>query len=193
MSLDLATVTMRARNGDSYAIHELYEAYADQLRRYCYNRVGDIDVAQDCVQEVFVRVWKSINTFEYRGEPSFLGWLYTIANNVVITYIRQQKRNPSAFGDPDLNLADPRNTDSPLAICDRIVLAQAIGELTAEQQQVITLKFFVGLSNLEIAEGLNRTEGAVKALQHRAINTLGRILSREQMGQQLDVMAVALG
>ncbi len=179
-STDLQSIIARARDGQPAAISELYTTYGEAVRRYCYVRLGDLEVAQDCVQEVFLRIWKGIKTFEYRGDLSFTAWMYTIANNVVISHTRKQKPIQQISLTPELNLTDARHADTARTICDRITLREAIGQLTHEQQQVITLKFFVGMSNLEIAVALERTEGAVKALQHRAINRLQHLLSKEQ-------------
>lgn len=181
-SIDLPSTIARAREGNPQAIRELYDAYADPVRRYCYARLGDVEAAQDCVQEVFVCIWKGVKTFEYRGDLSFTAWLYTIANNVLVSSIRKRKRTQQVPLTPELNLTDPKSYDTARTICDRLALRQAISQLTAEQQQVITLKFFVGLSNLEIAAAVDRTEGAVKALQHRAINRLQQMLANEQVG-----------
>lgn len=181
-SIDLPSVIARAREGNPQAIRELYDVYADSVRRYCYVRLGDMEAAQDCVQEVFLCIWKGVKSFEYRGDLSFTAWLYTIANNVLVSYIRKRKRADQVSLTPELNLTDPKTYDTARTICDRLALREAISQLTAEQQQVITLKFFVGLSNLEIAAAVDRTEGAVKALQHRAINRLQQMLAQERPG-----------
>lgn len=186
-TIDLPSAIARAREGNSHAIRELYDAYADPIRRYCYVRLGDIEAAHDCVQEVFVCIWKGIKKFEYRGDLSFTAWMYTIANNVLVSYIRKRKRVQQVSLTPELNLTDSKSIDTARTICDRLSLRQAISQLTPEQQQVITLKFFVGLSNLEIAEAVNRTEGAVKALQHRAINRLQQMLSNERPSLFVDL------
>lgn len=178
-STDLENVVARARDGQPTAIAELYAAYGDAVRRYCYVRLNDLEVAQDCVQEVFLRIWRGIKTFEYRGDASFTAWMYTIANNVLISHARKHKGSQHVPLTPELNLADTRHADTARTIIDRITLREAINQLTSEQQHVVTLKFFVGMSNIEIAMALGRTEGAVKALQHRAINRLQHILNRE--------------
>lgn len=181
-SIDLPSTLARAREGNQHAIRELYDVYADPVRRYCYARLGDVEASQDCVQEVFVCIWKGVKNFEYRGDLSFTAWLYTIANNVLVSSIRKRKRTQQIPLTPELNLADQKSQDTARTICDKLALRQAISRLTIEQQQVITLKFFVGLSNLEIAAAVNRTEGAVKALQHRAINRLQQMLTHDSPG-----------
>jgi RNA polymerase sigma-70 factor (ECF subfamily) len=175
--IDLASVIARAQQGKTEAVDVLYVAYADPIRRYCYARLGDIEAAHDCVQEIFIKVWKAIRSFVYRDERSFTAWLFTIANNVVISDIRKRRKFIHLPLDPDLDMTSSQ--DLARTITDYLTLSKALYQLTPEQQQVIALKFFAGFSILEIANSLKRTEGAVKALQHRAIRRLKILLSDE--------------
>ncbi len=178
-SPDLSAILVQAQSGNPAAIRDLYDAYGAAVYRYCYVRLGDREVAQDCVQEVFVRIWKGVRTFEYRGNSSFTAWMYTIASNVLISHARKHKSIQQVSLTPELNLTDVRHADTARTVCDGVTLREAISQLTVEQQQVIMLKFFGGLSNLEIAASLSRSEGAVKALQHRALHRLQRVLAAE--------------
>lgn len=178
VDLGLPELIARAKAGDAGAFGEIYSRYAGLILRYLYARVREPESAQDLTQEVFVRVIKGINGFEYRGEKSFLGWLYTIAGNVLIGQARR-KRALSTPLDENLELVDPRGQEAVLSIFERVALWQAIDQLTADQQQVLTLKFFADMTNQEIAVALSRSEGAVKALQHRALHALQQILERE--------------
>ena len=178
LDLELSKVIAQAQLGDPGAFGEIYAKYAGLILRYLYVRVRDQEGAQDLTQEVFVRVIKGIGGFEYRGEKSFLGWLYTIANNVLIGQARR-KRAVSTPLDENMELVDPRGQDEVLSIYDRVALQQAIGQLTQDQQQVLTLKFFADMTNNEIATTIGRSEGAVKALQHRALQSLQQIIERE--------------
>lgn len=175
---DLVNLIQRAQSNDVGAISELYDQYAGMILRYFLLRVYEHELAQDLTQEVFIKVIKGIVKFEYRDEKSFLGWLYTIASNILSSY--QRRRNvPSTPLDNQEHLADGRSQHDVRAICDRVVLQQAIDQLTNDQQQVLFLRFFADMTNGEIAEALHRTEGAIKAIQYRALNSLHRILSRE--------------
>src|SRR5690242_422216 len=181
IDLELPRVIAQAQTGDPGAFGELYAKYAGLILRYLYARLREQESAQDLTQEVFVRVIKGIGGFEFRGEKSFLGWLYTIAGNVLIGQARR-KRAISTPLDESLELADPHGQDAVHSIFDRVALEQAIIQLTEDQQQVLTLKFFADMTNQEIATTLGRTEGAVKALQHRALHALQQILEREHDG-----------
>jgi DNA-binding CsgD family transcriptional regulator len=114
---------------------------------------------------------------EYRGDASFMAWMYKIVGNVLISHARKHKSTQHVPLPPELNLPDVRSADPARTICDRLALHEAISQLTPEQQQVVVLKFFVGLSNLEIATILGRSEGAIKALQCRAIQPSMQIVA----------------
>lgn len=184
LELDLPDIISRAKAGDAGAFGELYTRYAGLILRYLYVRLHEQEGAQDLTQEVFVRVIKGIGGFEYRGEKSFLGWLYTIAGNVLIGQARR-KRAVSTPLDESLELVDPHGQDAVHSIFDRVALEQAIAQLTEDQQQVLTLKFFADMTNQEIASTIGRSEGAVKALQHRALHALQQILDRERDTAQM--------
>jgi RNA polymerase sigma-70 factor (ECF subfamily) len=175
---ELPNIIARAQSGDVAAFSEIYSRYASQILRYLYARLREPESAQDLTQEVFVRVLKGIGNFEYRGEKSFLGWLYTIAGNVLIGQSR--RRSPvSTPLDEGIDIADPHGQEAVHSIFERETLRQAIAQLTEDQQQVLMLKFFADMTNNEIARAIGRSEGAVKALQHRALASLQIILARE--------------
>lgn len=175
---DLAVLIGRAQEGDVGAISELYTLYASSILRYMYIRVAERELAQDLTQDVFIRVIKGINSFEYRDEKAFLSWLYTIASNILASH-RRRRNLPSTPLDEQAEFADARSLEEVRSVNERLALRQALDQLTDDQQRVLSLRFFADLTNSEIAALLNRTEGAIKALQHRALQSLHRILSRE--------------
>lgn len=174
---DLRDLIQRAKTRDSNAISELYARYAGAVLRFLYGRVAERELAQDLTQEVFIKIINGIERFEYRDEKSFLAWLYTIATNVLNSHQRRRRVLSTPFDTRD-DLVDQRGQDDR-TITDRVALQQALGQLTRDQQQVLTLRFFADLSNSEIAGMLRRTEGAIKAIQHRALQSLHKILNRE--------------
>jgi RNA polymerase sigma-70 factor (ECF subfamily) len=175
---DLRDLVGRAQSRDPVAVSELYDRYARLILRYIYLRVDEHELAQDLTQEVFIKVIHGIARFEYRDEKSFLGWLYTIAANVLHSHQRRRRLSSTPL-ELQEHLVDQSSQDNARTITDRVALQQAIGQLTKDQQQVLTLRFFADMSNSEIAGILRRTEGAIKALQHRAIQSLQRILNYE--------------
>lgn len=177
-NIDLSRIITRAQAGDTAAFGELYARYAALILRYFHLRTRETELAQDLTQEVFIRVIKGINNLQYRGEKLFLGWLYTIAGNVFIGQARR-KRAAATSLDATVDVADPRGQEEVNLLFERMSLQHAMMQLTAEQQHVLMLKFFGDLSNQEIAAVIGKSEGAVKALQYRAIHALQQILDQE--------------
>lgn len=169
----------RARQGDLGAVSELYNLHIDRIYQYVRYRTGDDQTAEDITAEVFLRAIESLGTYNDQGAP-FIAWLYRIAHARVIDYWRSSKRRQTA------PLDDPLLQDGLVVTDDAIdidflqhrSLWQALRQLTDDQQNVIIMKFVQGLSNVEIAQLLGKTEGAVKALQRRALEALGRLLEQ---------------
>lgn len=175
---ELHELIRRAQARDPSAISELYGRYAGLVLRYLLVRVAEPELAQDLTQEVFIKIIGGIERFEYRDEKAFLGWIYTIAANTLHSYQRRRRIIAAPF-DPHHELIDQRSQDDVRLVTERVDLQQAFEQLTHDQQQVLTLRFFADMTNSEIAGLLRRTEGAIKALQHRALQSLQRIMGRE--------------
>jgi RNA polymerase sigma-70 factor (ECF subfamily) len=127
-------------------------------------------------QQVFLNALKSIHSYKWKGMP-FSSWLYRIAHNQIVDYLRKKSRQ--AFVPLDETLpagdADPRKEAERKLQMDE--LAQATGKLTKAQQDVISLRFAGELSVAEVAGVMGKSVGAVKALQHSAILSLRKVLS----------------
>ena len=166
--LDLCKLIACVQAGDHQALGTLYDAYQDRLASYCSQRLPDPNTAKPCVQAVFVEVWRVIGSFKYESDLLFLAWLYKITN-----YVLTQSRWTWTPRTNRSRIQPQRSPGNTAQIADdHTALFQALNRLPAEQQDVITLKFCVGLSNREIATAMDRTEDAIKVLQHRAINRL---------------------
>ena len=180
MSSDEANLVKRAKRGDSAAFAEIYDRCQPAIYRYVYYQVNDAAVAEDLTGEVFVRLVEKIDRFTYRGRP-LLAWLYTIARNLVTDHRRRAKHAyPLELeSQPIADTIDVESTvEHSLA---QLRLLDAIKRLTDDQRQVILLKFIEGADNATTAHVLGKSINAVKALQHRGLASLRRIL--EQDGQ----------
>jgi len=165
----------RLKGGDAEAAASLYRLYADPLYRYFVYQTRDPDLAADLTSEVFLRMLENIGRYNHRGIP-FRAWLFKIAHNLVIDHYRERaKRAPG-----EADLPEPGTEDPEPAEVDRDRLVAALNRLTAEQRQVVLLRFIEDLDIKEVAAILGKTEGAVKALQHRAIAALRRLLEGDQ-------------
>jgi RNA polymerase sigma-70 factor (ECF subfamily) len=177
MSHDEIELIQRAKKGDPAAFAEIYERCHPAIYRYIFFQVGDAATAEDLAGEVFVRLVEKVDRFTYRGRP-LLAWLYTIARNLVTDYRRRAKQSLPFQLDEQL-AADLIDTE--VTVEDRLAqhrLAAAIACLTEEQRQVILLKFVEELDNATVAFVLGKSINAIKALQHRALASLRRILEQ---------------
>lgn len=158
--------------GEPHEIGALYDRFAPELYRYIYHRLGNKTLAEDLTAEVFLRVLDMP-----RAPNDWRAYLYRIAHNLVIDSFR---KNPRVLEQADEWILDEQNDPVERAeIADeQRRLRKAIARLSADQQQVIVLKFIEEMSNAEVARILQKPEGAVKALQHRALTNL-----REWLGQ----------
>ena len=175
---DLSAILAGIHGGDPNAMQSLYELYAPQLYRVSMFRLGEAESAQEVVQDVFVKVWHGLRTFEYRGESALVAWLHTITGNAVINHVRKLKRRPTVSLDTNEG-SQLRVSDMARSVCERLELRQAITLLSPAQQRVVVLRYFAGLSNGETALVLGRSEGAIKALHHRALLRLHHVLTVE--------------
>jgi RNA polymerase sigma-70 factor (ECF subfamily) len=178
MSDDESGLIQRAAQGDANAWAALYDHHYHAVYRYCYYRIGDVNLAQDLASEVFIRMVENIHNFDLRGRP-LLAWLYTIARNLIADGYRQAKQVAPFFSEEMPAVEEdspPQSVERRLAAAK---VAAALEHLTEDQRQVIFLKFIQNLTNPEVAYLLDKPEGAVKSLQHRALAALQRVLSKD--------------
>lgn len=174
---ELRALLERAGRADPQALGEIYDRYVERIYSYIYHRVGQAELAEDLTGQVFMRMLEAIRSG--RGwQTSFSGWLYRIAHNLVIDYYRRRSR--ASFVDidetPPIAVVEEEPSRRVQAALDREDLLAALKQLTEEQAQVITLRFLEGLSIAEVAAIMGKNEGAIKALQYRAIIALRRIM-----------------
>jgi RNA polymerase sigma-70 factor, ECF subfamily len=171
----------KAKEGDHQAFTILYEMYFTPIYKYIYVRVSDKLEAEDLAQEVFLKVFKTVGRFNVTGS-SPLSFFYTVARNTIIDAWRKKRdvviRDEEHRDEMFESLEDKE--DLPDEVFEKnqnaVKLHDAIGKLTREQQEVVTLKFIDGLGNKEIAEVLGKKEDAIRQLQSRALKALGTIL-----------------
>jgi RNA polymerase sigma-70 factor (ECF subfamily) len=177
---DEVSLLERAKAYDEKALTELYDRYAPRMYAYIYRRVGDARLAEDLTGELFLRVLRSIGN-EQAWRESFRAWLYRIAHNLVVDHYRRLPPTP----DTNLDASMEGTTGDPVAVVESRYaterLRTATRRLTPEQQEVLTLRFGEGLTAAEAGRVMNKTTGAVEALQHRALASLRRILGGEEL------------
>jgi RNA polymerase sigma-70 factor (ECF subfamily) len=161
-----------ARAGDQAALSELYTLYFPRVYRYILARTGNTYDAEDLAEEVFMKVLEAIDRFQWREAP-FSAWLFRIAHNALISQRRKDGVRGRSGPLSDGIALDSQSPDDMVA--NRLALNEimdAAQELPEAQRQVITLRFAAGLSVAETARAMNKGEGNVKVIQHKAIAKL---------------------
>ncbi len=169
----------RAVKGDSSAFAPLYDHYQPMIYRFVFVKVGRREDAEDITHQVFLAAWQNIRSYRHRGHP-FSSWLYQIARNQVVDHYRAKKSEVSIEKiDPEYFVA-PANFQVDLVTkLELEKVRAAIGTLKPEYQDVIILRFIEDLPLKETAEAMEKTEGAVKLMQHRAIKELQQLLKEK--------------
>lgn len=164
-----------AKLGEKEAFAILYELYFTPVFRYVYFRTNDRALAEDLVQDIFIKVYKSLDRFEIR-DTAPLAYFFTVARNTIIDHTRKKKEILFEGSMSDEHLAthdEHSDTENRLTAESAYKKVQEVMEmLTEDQREVITLKFIGEQSTKEIAISLGKTEEAVRQLQSRALREL---------------------
>lgn len=174
-----------AQEGDSSAFGALYDRYVDTVYRYVLFRLGDRELAEDITSETFLRALRRITSVSYQGRDVG-AWFITIARNIVLDHVKSSRYKLEIVTDEVSEAGTPPfaghsgTQDGPeqraLAEATRTALLRCIADLGDDQRECIVLRFIQGLSLTETAEIMHRNEGAIKALQHRAVRKLAQLL-----------------
>lgn len=168
----------RAQRGDRTALEELYLLHFDRIYSYLHMSVGSRHDAEDLTTQTFVKMLESIGRFRWQSVP-FSAWLFRIAHNLAMDHFRAGRRwQPEEEVPQPIGAEETSAEDQALAAMGNACLLELIARLSPEQRQVLTLKFVFRFSNGEAAAILGKTEGAVKSLQHRALSSLQKHVSR---------------
>lgn len=175
--IDLVT---RAQAGDAAAFGEIYDRYVGLIYRYIYYRVGSQTLAEDLTSETFLRALRRFGSFTWQGRDVG-AWFVTIARNLVTDHFKSSRyRLEVATSDMIATAGDEPGTSTPesevLSHLTNETLLTAVRQLNSEQQECIVLRFLQGLSVSETALAMGKNDGAIKALQYRAVRSLGRLL-----------------
>lgn len=169
----------RAQAGDAEAFGELYDRYVDLVYRYVYYRVGSAQLAEDLTSETFLRALRRLSSFTWQGRDVG-AWFVTIARNLIADHYKSSRYKLEMTTDDVAESGAPLTQEGPenavLEAMQNKVLLEAVKKLNPEQQECIVLRFLQGLSVAETAQAMGKNDGAIKALQYRAIRSLGRLL-----------------
>ena len=177
-----ALLVQRAKERWPSAWAEIYDTHYRKLFRYCYARTGSQASAADLASKVYLEALESTDSYVYQGRP-LLAWLYRIARNVVSDHLRSQRRESDAL--QQMGTLLERHDPGPASqVADREDVLAAVQKLTDDQQQVIALRYYAGLSTAEIAQAMERGESAVYSLEVRALAALHRLLAPGRLPEE---------
>jgi len=169
-----------AINGDADCFGKLYDLYIERVYRHVYYRTGNVTDTEDLTQQVFTKAWKAIKKYKKTSSP-FLAWLLKISHNLVIDYYRQKKYQSTLEYDTFPNSRDTSPENSAENRFEQQQLRKTILKLPSDQQQVIMMSFIEGFTYTEIASVLNKREGNIRVILHRALKKMREILEAESL------------
>ena len=176
---DVVALVDRAREGDPEAFASLYDRYVERVYRFVLYRVrGDNALAEDITSEVFLRALRKIKGFQWQGRDVG-AWFLTIARNLVLDHFKSGRARLEVLGVEVSAGVDDRVLDAEDAALSRVStqdLYKAIQQLGTEQQEVIYWRFLQGYSVAETAAAMGKSDGAIKALQYRAVKALYKLV-----------------
>lgn len=179
----LVSLIQRAQSHcDPGAFDGLYTLYADRVFRFLLVRLGDVDAAEEVTAQVFLRLIEKIHTFQIAPKDNiaiFSAWLYRMAYNKMVDMLRRHRPRHHVA----IEHAEHVVEHQPIIeqVEERLDFEQILNKLPLlndQQRQVIMLRFVEGLSIAETAQIMEKSEGAVKALQHRSLESLRRYLQK---------------
>lgn len=159
--VDEEVLVQRAKENDYRAYEQLYRLHVGRVFALCYRLCNDRDMAEDLSQEAFVAAWRRLDSF--RGDSAFGSWLYRIATNTVLSYLRKQKPFLNSLDIDDVAHGEHRETTD-----EQIGLERAIALLPDGARTVFVLYSLDGYTHDEIAGMLKIAQGSSKAQLHRA-------------------------
>jgi RNA polymerase sigma-70 factor (ECF subfamily) len=170
----------KAQKGDSCAFGDLYETHAPAIFRYLFAHLNSQMDAEDLTGEVFLKAWQSLPKYIERGAP-FLAFLFRIARNTLVDHYRQNNRFESKSPD-DFDGYKAEGISEPVEMVSSQMehqqILRVINRLRPDYQSVLALRFFSELSPEETAQVMNRSVGAIRVLQHRALNALREVIDK---------------
>lgn len=168
----------RARRHDNEAFAEIYRAHFDRVYRYLRFKLGSEVEAEDMTQQVFLKAYRALPSYNYRKIP-LSAWIMRIAHNEMVDYYRRHSRLRIAALETAVVVAPEDPVEEAEIHTDIDTLKQAMTTLSPAQREVVSLRFGSGLSLAEVAEVMGKSVGAIKTLQHNGLVRLREAIRGE--------------
>ncbi|GAB4481785.1 MAG: hypothetical protein Kow0088_24290 [Anaerolineales bacterium] len=178
--LDDLDLIASAQKGNTEAFAEIYDRYSEAIYRYLYAHLSHEQDAEDLTADVFLNLWRALPTYRPHKKVPFYVFLYRIARNRLIDYYRRQK-----IREVEVESADPNDEYIPSDSSPSMIAGMGISDLhhyllklPADYRTILVLRFLNDLSYEETAQVMDRSYGAVRVLQHRALAALRDLMER---------------
>lgn len=171
-----------AKEGEPEAFGELYERYSQVIFRFFYANLNNRYDAEDLTEEVFLRALRSLPKYRDQGFP-FPAFLFRVAQNALVDHYRRSGRSAHDVStDEEIQIRDdkPDPSDSATKNLQQQELRQVLEQLREDYRNVLVLRFLNDLTPEETAQVMDRSVGAVRVLQHRALAALRNLLDKDQ-------------
>ncbi len=170
----------RATERDEAAFASIYDSYVNRVYRYVYSRTSNQTDAESITQDVFFKAWKAIGSYKRTGAP-FWAWLVVIARNLVYEHYRKRPNQvPLEEAETFSQPAEQGPEAMTEAKLDRKFVRNAVSKLKGEKREVIRMRFLEDFSYEEISKLMNKSQGAIRVIQYRALRDLRTMLDRSQ-------------
>jgi RNA polymerase sigma-70 factor (ECF subfamily) len=176
---DERNLVEKAKSGDAEAFGQLYDACVDRVYRFVYFRVSDVPTAEDLTSQVFLKAWQNLG--RYRPNGPILAWLYAIARNTVIDHYRTYKQTVSLDEAAPIAAQEDKLDEQVEFQSDLSSLQKSLQYLTDDQKELLILKFIAEFDTDQIARKMGKSEGAIRALQMRALQALAKVMKKHEI------------
>lgn len=176
--VDESQLLKAAKSGETEAFGEIYERYAKLIFKYLYSQLSSREDAEDLTEDVFLRVWDSLGRYQDKGFP-FSAYLFRIARNALIDHYRRSKNSELPIEDMQI-VANSNPAEKATSNLVHEELREVLDQLKDDYRDVLILRFLSELSPAETAQIMDRSVGAIRVLQHRAIGAMRDLLNSSQ-------------
>jgi RNA polymerase sigma-70 factor (ECF subfamily) len=176
-ALDEQQIVALARKGNEEAVSFLYETHVESIFGYIRYRVASVEIAQDLTSEVFLRMVRGLSNYKDQGVP-FRAWLFRIAANLITDHYRQTGKNTQMPIPEDYESNDLDPLEATASKEETLRLQRALRTLPTDYQDLLILRFVQDLPHTEIAKIMNKSAGALRSMQYRAVKALTEELEK---------------
>jgi len=180
ISLDREQILVEEAKKNPERFAELYDRYFEQIYRYVHRRVSNDDLAQDLVSQTFYDALSHLKSYQFRGYP-FSSWLYKIAHNNVLKWYRENSKATMVELEKAEDIKDKVDIKAEAVINEQNKGIMALlAQMEPEEQEMLKLKYFEEISNIEIGEVMGISANNVGVKLYRALKKLKQLMDNNQ-------------